>query len=332
MKKGFVSIIALVLVLALAGCVAAPIDTNKDNNINNQQQGVTQQSGEKTPDAIVKNETDEKTPDVTVKNETDEKTPDVTVKNETDEKKQLTVKEAKKIAFDHAGTKESKVTDLEAELDKDAGTLHYDISFDAGSYDYDYDIDAYTGKILHSEKEKDSDNVQTSANAQSTETKPKESTEKKKLTEKEVKKIAFEHAKVKESNVYELEVEQDKDNGKLHYDISFEADVYDYDYEIDAYTGKILRNEKEKDNDNVHAAVNQQTTEKTKLTKAEVKKIAFGHANVKAADVYDLEVELDDDDGKTRYEITFQSGGYEYDYEVDAYTGKILRSEKERDD
>ena len=260
MKKGFVSIIALVLVLALAGCVAAPIDTNKDNNVNNQQQGVTQQSGEKTPDDVVKNETDEKTPDVTVKNETDEKTPDVTVKNETDEKtpdvtvknetdekKQLTVKEAKKIAFDHAGTKESKVTDLEAELDKDDGALHYDISFDAGSYDYDYEIDAYTGKILKSEKEKDSDNVQTSANAQSTETKPKESTEKKKLTEKEVKKIAFDHAKVKESNVYELEVELDKDDGKLRYDISFEADVYDYDYEIDAYTGKILNSEKERD-------------------------------------------------------------------------------------
>lgn len=63
--------------------------------------------------------------------------------------------EAKSIALKHAEVKEADIRDLDIELDKDAGTLHYDVDFEVGGKDYDYEIDAVTGKILKSEKERD---------------------------------------------------------------------------------------------------------------------------------------------------------------------------------
>ena len=43
-------------------------------------------------------------------------------------------------------------------------------------------------------------------------------------------------------------------------------------------------------------------------------------------------MEPDYDDGFTKYEIEFRAGSFEYEYELDARTGKILKSEKDIDD
>ena len=47
-------------------------------------------------------------------------------------------------------------------------------------------------------------------------------------------------------------------------------------------------------------------------------------------DPYEFEIDYDRDDNK--YEVEFKSGGYEYSYDINAATGEILKSEKERDD
>ncbi len=41
--------------------------------------------------------------------------------------------------------------------------------------------------------------------------------------------------------------------------------------------------------------------------------------------------ELDYEHGRKVYEISFYQGGYEYEYEVDAATGRILKFEKDWD-
>ena len=66
------------------------------------------------------------------------------------------------------------------------------------------------------------------------------------------------------------------------------------------------------------------------MTKA--KNAAFKHANVKASQAWDVEVDLDTENGNLVYEVSFDAGGYEYDYDIDAYTGKIIHSEKEKND
>lgn len=79
------------------------------------------------------------------------------------------------------------------------------------------------------------------------------------------------------------------------------------------------------------------TTEKqsvpdVKITKEEAKKAVLAHAGLTETDVKFYKVELDRERGSLVYEIEFVSGKYEYDYEVDAESGNIIKSEKEFND
>lgn len=169
----------------------------------------------------------------------------------------ITREEAKAIALKDAGLAEADVRDLEVDLDLDDGPAHYDVDFEKGEKDYDYDIDAVTGEILRVQKpakETSSEPTQkptTSDNSSSGSTNSNNSstgsTTEKQLTKAEAKAIALKHAGVKESEVRDLDVELDRDDGTLHYDVDFEKDGYDYEYEIDAKTGKILKSRKERD-------------------------------------------------------------------------------------
>jgi uncharacterized membrane protein YkoI len=58
---------------------------------------------------------------------------------------------------------------------------------------------------------------------------------------------------------------------------------------------------------------------------------ALAHAGLKRADVRDLKCELDRENGIMVYEVEFESGLFDYEYDIDAVTGKILKSKKELD-
>lgn len=141
------------------------------------------------------------------------------------------------------------------------------------------------------------------------------------ISASKAKSIAFNDAGLKESEVYDLEVELDRDNGTLHYDVSFEKDGKDYDYEINAKTGKIISVEKPN-----------ATTSEAKISKSKAKSTALSHAGVKESEISRYEVELEKDDGIWKYEISFNVGRTEYDYTINAETGKIIESEKDIDD
>ena len=68
-----------------------------------------------------------------------------------------------------------------------------------------------------------------------------------------------------------------------------------------------------------------------KKTADEAKGIAFTHAGVSEADVRDLEVDLESEGSSEYYDIDFKVERIEYSYDIDAYTGEILRSKKEMD-
>lgn len=61
------------------------------------------------------------------------------------------------------------------------------------------------------------------------------------------------------------------------------------------------------------------------------KSIALSHAGISEAEAKFLEIELDRDDYIKKYEISFHCGDWEYDYEINAETGKIISAEKEYD-
>lgn len=178
------------------------------------------------------------------------------------------------------------------------------------------------------------------------------------LTKEEVKEIVFNHAAVKADAALDLEIELDEEDGIVFYDLEFDNGNNEYDYRVDALTGKIIYNkaepketlpietkpvdvqpeetkpaeEKPADTKPAETKPASTSTSKKKIGVSKAKNAAFKHANVKVSDAWDVEVDLDTENGKLVYEVSFDAGGYEYDYDIDAYSGKVLRSEKERDD
>ena len=58
---------------------------------------------------------------------------------------------------------------------------------------------------------------------------------------------------------------------------------------------------------------------------------ALAHAKLHESDVRRLKCELDREDGVMVYEVEFKKDGFEYDYDIDAKTGTVIRAKKERD-
>ena len=68
------------------------------------------------------------------------------------------------------------------------------------------------------------------------------------------------------------------------------------------------------------------------LTQDEALAKALEHAGLKQNQVdFVKKVELDWEHGRKIYEVKFYQGGFEFDYDVDAETGSILKFEKDWD-
>lgn len=165
---------------------------------------------------------------------------------------ELTPEEAVSIAMDHAGLVESDTTDLWVVRDSDDWIPHYDVSFRSGDWEYEYEIGAVNGVVLdwdrdHEPVEGKSAEV-TSAPAVSQSPAPVESepvvTE---LTGEEAVAVALLHAGLNDSQVSRVEREFDWDDGVPTWDVSFRAGFWEYDYEIHAVTGAILKYDKDFD-------------------------------------------------------------------------------------
>lgn len=66
------------------------------------------------------------------------------------------------------------------------------------------------------------------------------------------------------------------------------------------------------------------------VSKAQAKQIALKDAGV--SKIYDYEIEKDWENGHYVYEVSFNSGRYEYEYVIDCANGNILHEHKEWDD
>lgn len=141
------------------------------------------------------------------------------------------------------------------------------------------------------------------------------------ISRSKAKSIALKDAGLKENQIYDYEIELDYEKGVSLYEISFEYNGKDYDYDINAKTGKIISVDKPN-----------ATSSEAKISKSKAKTTALNHAGVKETDISRYQVELEKDDGVWKYEISFNVGNVEYDYTINAENGKILESEKDTDD
>lgn len=60
------------------------------------------------------------------------------------------------------------------------------------------------------------------------------------------------------------------------------------------------------------------------LPRTDAIQIAVDAAKVNRSDIWDLSCELENDNGVMIYQVEFEHGQYEYEYDIDAKTGKIL--------
>ena len=144
---------------------------------------------------------------------------------------------------------------------------------------------------------------------------------KRKLKHRRSKAIAVEAVGGK---VTEIELDREK-SGDI-YEVEVQSEGIEYDLDIDAKTGKVLRTEKDNDNHSEKTNVSGVSKENV-LTVEEAVAIAMKQAKGTVT-----EVELDEDDGRLHYDIEIEDGTYEYDFEIDAITGEVLDFEKDRDD
>lgn len=134
-----------------------------------------------------------------------------------------------------------------------------------------------------------------------------------------VKDIVFKHAKVENKNIVNLEIEYDYENGNMIYDVEFDCNNIEYDYEVDAVSGKILESEienKNKDSNN---------NNNTYLSKDKIKEIALKKANV--SKYYDYDIEFKFKGGTPIYEVEFETDSAEYDIKINAKNGNIIKYE-----
>lgn len=117
-------------------------------------------------------------------------------------------------------------------------------------------------------------------------------------------------------NAVVIEQEVDRDDGVYELEIVLEG--VSYEFEVDSRTGEVREVDRE--------ALGPSEAASDTITLEEAKAIAYTHAEVSESEAYDKSYEQDD--GK--YEIDFDFGGYEYEYDI-SYEGKILSSHKEKD-
>ena len=165
------------------------------------------------------------------------------------------------------------------------------------------------------------------------------------LTKEEARAIALNHAGLTEADVSWERSEYELERGTPEWDVDFRSGDWEYDYEINAETGAVIKGEKEYDPVKVPAATQptenkpaetqppkEETPVAKKLTEEEAKAIALKHAGLEAGQVKGLRAEYDLDDGVPEWEVEFYADGMEYDYEIHAETGKIRSWDKERND
>ncbi|MGL4914385.1 MAG: PepSY domain-containing protein [Romboutsia sp.] len=164
---------------------------------------------------------------VACSNKTNENT-----KNDQLPQNSITIEEAKEIAIKHANVPKEEIIFLKAEEIMENGVKKYDIEFSAkdNKDDYEYEINVENGEILeYAVPEKQNTDVNTA-----------------KMSEDKAKEIALKHANLTSDKVTFMKSEYEVDNGVEKYNIDFNYDNKEYNYEIDVNSSEVISYEIDK--------------------------------------------------------------------------------------
>ncbi len=145
----------------------------------------------------------------------------------------------------------------------------------------------------------------------------------------------------------------DYEDGRMIYEVEFYVAGVEYEYDIDASTGAVLAQEQEgerlEDTPTPDPSGEEAETGEAPMpsgegetapeegaaapfgpiTAEQAGEIALAHAGLNRSEVSDWSVEEDDVDGVPAYEVEFEAGDVEYDYEIRISDGEILQAERD---
>lgn len=262
--------------------------------------------------------------------------------------KEVSLEAAKNVALKDAGLTSSQVKFTSAKKKTEDNQPVYDIEFTASGKEYDYTI-AIDGSILEKGQEK-SDTPSKGTTSQKTETNkttdtktnantnktnsgqtnsstPKDTTNL--ITLAQAKNLALTDSGVAASQATFTKGKLDYEDGRPVYEIEFVTSTTEYDYDIDAKSGAVVKRKSE-----LMDSYEQQTqaSSKSYIGLDSARNIALQHAGLGSSSVTFTKTKLETEDGQPVYEIEFRQGKVEYDYTINAYTGNIMDWDKDLED
>ena len=258
----------------------------------------------------------------------------------------IAIDQVKKSVEKHLGFNELQYKSIT--LKNENRITYYEVKVNHNGVRYELTVDATTGSILGTEIENPSSTQQTLTTKQGTQAQVS-------ISEERAKAITSEHTKKTNLNYTRIELSQDDDYaGALTYEIEAEADGIEYDLDINANTGQILKFEQKNITETGQQAssastaqaaqpAEQQTTapapapaqqaQAATLSQASVKQIVASRTGVSNLFYKKLHLTRDDDYGyRPVYEVEAYAGNAEFDLEIDATTGQILSYSADIDD
>lgn len=232
----------------------------------------------------------------------------------------------------HAGVSVSDVTWSKVEFDCDDGIMLYEVEFRTSSAEYECDVNATTGEVVKFEQEGGSTNAGT-ANSGTTNSGSigtnNSTSHTDYIGEEAAKTAALADAGCKAEDTVYLAAWLEYDDGRPeHYEVEFMVGNTRYEYEIALTSATVIKSDRESYGNSGNSGTTGNTSGSTNYIGEDAAlSAALTHAGLSSSDISGQKVEFDFDDGSAIYEIEFRSGRYEYEYEIDAVSGQVIKSE-----
>ena len=228
----------------------------------------------------------------------------------------ITEEEALKIALQNASVVRENVTITAT--NKDREDRKYEFEFFDDYYEYDVEIDMITGKVIKIEKDaKKGVNIENNSNET--------------ITLEEAKVVALSYLNLDNSEVTFTKNKLDLENGILIYELEFFTIDMEYEIDINAYNKEVIR--VEKDNRNYLNAGNNSNAghnSSNYIGASKAKDIVLNHSGINDHVIW-KRTEFDFENNISVYEIEFYYNNIEYNYEINAINGNIIKYEIDRD-
>ena len=215
----------------------------------------------------------------------------------------------------HAGLLELDAVTWEVDPELDETPAHYEVELSTHFGKFEYDVDAWTGEVL-----KGPANV-LAVPAEPPRPDPPVPSSAADIGPDRAAAIALADAGVARADAAGLRVKADSDDGVALYEVEFRAGGSEYEYDVRASDGAILKAEREGGPAPAGAGIGPEAALQT----------ALAHAGVSPDSVSDRKTEADEDDGVLVYEVEFRAGDTQYEYEI-AADGTVLKAERETED